>query len=100
MMRVRNRVAAERRWRGLTLVGGRRPGGAAVSCCMMLDNHVFPERHPKSRTYREDDGDATAHSLAASQVGLLAQPQVLRLSAIALPACHGSSKQQHLYTVA
>lgn len=47
-------------------------------------------------TYGEHDGDATADSFGARQVGLLAQPQVLRLAAIALPARHGSSKQQHL----
>lgn len=47
-------------------------------------------------TYWEDNRDTTAYGLCSSQICLLAQPQVLCLSALALPARHGSSKQQHL----
>lgn len=54
----------------------------------------------RNRTYRKHNGDASADSFGAGQVCLLAQPQVLRLAAIALPACHGSSKQQHLNALA
>lgn len=50
--------------------------------------------------HREDDGDTSSHRLATVQGGLLAQPQVLRLAAMALPAGNGGAIQEHLYALA
>lgn len=49
-----------------------------------------------SWTYRENDRDTTADGLVACQVCSFADPQVLRLSSVALPAGDGSSEEVHL----
>jgi hypothetical protein len=50
-------------------------------------------------TYREHDRNTTSNSLLASQVGGIAQPQILSLAAVALPAGNSSSEQQHFYAL-
>lgn len=50
--------------------------------------------------HREHDRHASPHRLAAVERGLVAQPQVLRLAAIALPAGDGGAEQQHVDALA
>lgn len=47
-------------------------------------------------TYGKDYGNATPHCFCSRQIGLLTQPQVLRLATIALPARNCSSKEEDL----
>ena len=68
-------------WGGIHVSGGRRSGQTMGA-------------------HGEDDGDASSHRLAAVQGGLLAQPQVLRLAAVALPAGDGGAVQHHLDALA
>ena len=51
-------------------------------------------------THREHDRNAASHGLAAVQCCLLAQPQVLRLAAVALPARDRGAIQEHLNALA
>jgi hypothetical protein len=62
-------------------------------------NQVFVP-YSGAGTYRENDRDTAANGLVSCQVGSLADPQVLRLSSVALPAGHGSSEEVYLYALA
>ena len=50
--------------------------------------------------YRKDDWNTAPDGLVACQICVLADPQVLCLSAIALPASYGSTEQVDLYALA
>lgn len=92
-MSGRSRVEGGRTWRGLTLAGDRRPGSQSLACCQ-------PHNEAMAETYGEDDGNASSNGFAARYIGLVTQPQVLRLAAVTLPAQDGSSKQEDLDAVA
>lgn len=47
-------------------------------------------------TYRKHNGNTASDGLLPCQICSLADPQVLCLSAIALPACHGSTEEVYL----
>jgi hypothetical protein len=65
----------------------------------MLDAWPWKNAVGVNGTYREHDRNTTPNRLLAREISRLAQPQVLSLAAIALPASDGSSKEQHLYAL-